>query len=81
MKREWTEFPCPQGWDFKVKELMAAIASADSAPTTQQHGVFGVLSERSDDALDRLERLENEDVQRFVDTLHELEIPSIVAKA
>ena len=71
----------PAGVGFKLKELMAAIASADAAPTTQQHDVCGVLSERADGALDRLERLENEDLQRFVDTLHELEIPAIVAKA
>ena len=71
----------PAGVGFKLKELMAAVSSADAAPTTQQHGVFGVLSERAGDALDRLERLENEDVQRFVDMLHELEVPAIVAKA
>ena len=71
----------PAGVGFKLKELTAAISSADSAPTTQQHEVYGVLSERAGDALDRLERLENEDVQRFVDMLHELEVPAIVAKA
>ena len=71
----------PAGVGFKLKELMAAVSSADAAPTTQQREVYGVLSERAGDALDRLERLENEDVQRFVDMLHELEVPSIVAKA
>ena len=71
----------PAGVGFKIKELMAAISSADAAPTTQQHDVFGVLSERADGALERLERLENEDLQRFVDTLHELEVPAIIAKA
>ena len=71
----------PAGVGFKLKELMAAVSSADAAPTTQQREVFGVLSERAGDALDRLERLENEDVQRFVDMLHELEVPAIVAKA
>ena len=71
----------PAGVGFKLKELMAAVSSADAAPTTQQHDVFGVLSERVDGALDRLERLENEDLQRFVDTLHELEVPAIIAKA
>ena len=71
----------PAGVGFKLKELMAAVSSADAAPTTQQREVYGVLSERAGDALDRLERLENEDVQRFVDMLHELEVPAIVAKA
>ena len=71
----------PAGVGFKLKELMAAISSADSAPTTQQHEVFGVLSERADDALGRLKELESDDVQRFVDLLHELEIPAIIPKA
>ena len=71
----------PAGVGFKLKELMAAISSADAVPTTQQREVFTVLSERAGHALERLERLENDDVQRFVDTLHELEVPAIIAKA
>ncbi len=71
----------PAGVGFKLKELMAAISSADAAPTTQQREVFGVLSERADIALHRLSSLENEDLQRFVDMLHEFEIPAITAKA
>ncbi len=71
----------PAGAGFKLKELMAAISSADSAPTTQQHEVYGVLSERAGNALEKLEQLESGDLQRFVDTLHELEIPAIIPKA
>ncbi len=71
----------PAGAGFKLKELMAAISSADSAPTTQQHEVYGVLSERAGNALGKLEQLESGDLQRFVDTLHELEIPAIIPKA
>ena len=51
MKRVSTALPCPQGWGFKLKELMAAVSSADAAPTTQQREVYGVLSERAGDAL------------------------------
>ncbi len=71
----------PAGVGFKLKELMAAVSSADSAPTTQQHDVYGVLSERAGSALGRLEQLESDDLQRFVDSLHELEIPAIIPKA
>ena len=52
MKRVSTALPCPAGVGFKLKELMAAVSSADAAPTTQQHEVFGVLSERAGDALE-----------------------------
>ncbi len=71
----------PAGVGFKLKELMAAVSSADSAPTTQQHEVYGVLSERASNALGRLEQVESDDLQRFVDSLHELEIPAIIPKA
>ena len=69
----------PSGVGFKIKELMAAVSSADAAPTTQQREVFGELSARAADASDRLNRLVEEDLQRFVDTLHEIEVPAILA--
>lgn len=71
----------PAGVGFKLKELMAAISSADASPTAQQREVFDVLSARAGEALGRLARLEKDEMQRFVDMLHELEVPAIVAKA
>ena len=70
----------PAGVGFKVKELMAAISSADAAPTTQQREVFEDLSAKAADASDRLDRLVDEDLQQFVDMLHELEVPAILAQ-
>ena len=69
----------PAGVGFKIKELMAAVSSADAAPTTQQREVFDDLSTRAADASDRLNRLVDEDLQRFVDILHEIEVPAILA--
>jgi hypothetical protein len=71
----------PSGIGHKLKELMAAVSSADAAPTSQQYDVYKEFSEKADGALGRLEKLVDEDVQRFVDMLHELEVPAIVPKA
>jgi photosystem II stability/assembly factor-like uncharacterized protein len=71
----------PAGVGFKLKELMAAVSSADAVPTSQQHDVFVDFSARADGAVGRLKTLLDEDVQRFDDLLHELEIPAIFPKA
>ena len=70
---------CPPAWGSKLKELMARyLCGLRSDP--QQHDVYGV-SREGGSALGRLEHLESDDLQRFVDNLHELEIPAIIPKA
>ena len=67
------------GLNVKLKELMAAIESADSRPTTQQHEVYTVFSDRAGAAFTEFQSVIDQDLAQFVELLHEHEIPLIVA--
>ena len=61
----------------QLAELLAVVASADFAPPQQALQVFGQLSERIDVKTSLLQNVIDEDVPRFVDLVHELEVPTI----
>ena len=63
--------------DGKIKELSAVPASAEYRPTKQSIEVFQDLSIRIDNQLSILKEIVNNDVPKFVDMIHELEIPEI----
>lgn len=66
------------GLNIKLKELMGAIESADSRPTTQQHEVYTVFSDRAGAAFTEFQSVIDRDLAQFVELLHEHQIPSIV---
>ena len=63
--------------DGKIKELSAVPASAEYRPTKQSIEVFQDLSIRIDNQLSILKEIVDNDVPKFVDMIHELEIPEI----
>ncbi len=63
----------------QLAELIAVLSSADFAPTRQSLQVFDQLSGRIDARTALLQDVIDEDVPRFVNLVHELEIPTIVA--
>ena len=62
----------------KLGELTNVVASADFAPTKQAHDVFVDLSARIDVQLRALQEVEDQDLGRFINLVHEMEIPAIV---
>ena len=62
----------------QLAELIAVIASADFAPPEQTYQVFDELSGRIDGQVRLLRNLLDEDVPRFTELVHELQIPAIV---
>jgi photosystem II stability/assembly factor-like uncharacterized protein len=64
----------------KLGELAAVVGSADFAPTKQSVDVFDDLSERIDVQLDTLQHIVDEDLNRFINIVHEMEIPLIIPK-
>ena len=63
----------------QLAELIAVVSSADFAPTRQSLQVFEQLSGRIDARTTLLQDVIDEDVPKFVNLVHELEIPTIVA--
>ena len=63
----------------QLAELLAVVSSADFAPPQQAFQVFGQLSERIDVKTGLLQAVVDEDVPRFVNLVHELEIPTITS--
>ena len=59
--------------------MLAVVSSADFAPPQQAFQVFGQLSERIDVKTGLLQAVVDEDVPRFVNLVHELEIPTITS--
>ena len=62
----------------KLGELAAVVGSADFAPTKQSADVFADLSGRIDVQLDALQQIVDQDLNRFINIVHEMEIPLIV---
>ena len=62
----------------KLGELAAVVASSDSAPTKQSYDVFADLSGRIDVQLRSLQQVLDEDLDRFINLVHEMEVPAIV---
>ena len=58
----------------KLWSLTGVVSSAASAPTRQSYEVFDSLSARTDAQLQRLRKVEDTDLARFVNAVHELEI-------
>jgi hypothetical protein len=65
----------------KLAELTSVVASADAAPTKQSYYVFDDLSARVDVQLAALQEVVDTDLARFVDLVHELEVPAISPEA
>ncbi len=63
----------------QLAELLAVVSSADFAPPQQAFQVFSQLSERIDVKTGLLQAVIDEDVPRFVNLVHELEIPTITS--
>ena len=65
----------------RLAELTAVVASADFAPTKQTFDVFDDFSGRIDPQIRLLKELEDEDVSRFANLVHELDLPPIIPNA
>ena len=61
----------------KLGELAAVVASSDSAPTRQTYDVFADISGRIDVQLQALQHVLDEDLHRFINLVHEMEVPVI----
>ena len=70
----------PSTLNAKLVELTSAVASADSAPTQQSREVFDGLTARIETQLKSLREVIETDVAKFIDLVHELEIPAVVPK-
>ena len=77
---EYDRLNLPQRLNAKLGELTFVVASADAAPTRQSYDVFDDLSARVEDQIEKLQEVIDKDLVEFVDTVHELEIPVIVAE-
>ena len=77
---EYDRLNLPQRLNAKLGELTFVVASADAAPTRQSYDVFDDLSARVETQIEKLQEVIDEDLVEFVDTVHELEIPAIVAE-
>ena len=65
----------------RLAELTAVVASADFAPTKQTFDVFDDFSGRIDPQIRLLKELEDGDVSRFANLVHELDLPPIIPNA
>ena len=65
----------------KLAELTAVVANADFAPPQQAYQVFEDLGSRIDTQLTSLQEIMDEEVPRFINLVHEMQIPAIVANA
>ena len=71
----------PTKLNRRLAELTAVVASADFAPTKQAIDVFADFGSRIDPQIRRLKELEDEDVSRFANLVHELDLPPIIPSA
>ena len=67
----------PSKLDAKIREVAFVPASADYKPTKQAYEVFDDLSGRLDVQFEALQEIIDNDLPKFVDIIHELEIPAI----
>ena len=67
----------PSKLDAKIREVAFVPASADYRPTKQAYEVFDDLSGRLDVQFQALQDILDNDLPKFVDIIHELEIPAI----
>ena len=65
----------------KLAELTAVVANADFAPPQQAYQVFEDLCSRIDTQLTSLQKIMDDEVPRFTNLVHEMEIPAIVPNA
>ena len=61
--------------------MPSVVASADAAPTKGSYDVFDDLSARVDVQLSALQGVVDTELSRFIDLVHELEIPAIWPEA
>ena len=66
--------------DAKLAELSVVVASGDYAPTQQSFELCDELVERVDTQFARLQEVVDTDLAAFVNLLHELEVPAVVAE-
>ena len=78
---QWDRINHPTRLNGKLADLTSVVASADSAPTKQSYDVFDDLSARVDTQLRTLQETIDTEVARFIDVVHEMEIPAITAAA
>ena len=71
----------PSKLDAKIREIAFVPASADYRPTKQAYDVFEDLSGRLDVQFQALQDIIDNDLPKFVDIIHELEIPAINPKS
>ena len=71
----------PSKLDAKIREVAFVPASADYRPTKQVYKVFDDLSGRLDVQFKALQDIIDNDLPKFVDIIHELEIPAINPKS
>ena len=64
----------------QMAELMAVVGIADFAPPQQTYQVFEEIGGRIDAQTERLADVIEEEIPKFMDLVHELEIPAIVPK-
>ena len=62
----------------QIADLAAVVASADFAPPQQVHEVFRELSARIEAQQALLQEVVEQDVNNFINLVHELEIPAII---
>ena len=67
----------PSKLDAKIREIAFVPSSADYRPTKQAYEVFEDLSGRLDVQFKALQEIIDNDLPKFVDIIHELEIPAI----
>jgi photosystem II stability/assembly factor-like uncharacterized protein len=67
----------PSKLDAKIREVAFVPASAEYRPTKQAYEVFEDLSGRLDVQFKALQEIIDNDLPKFVDIIHELEIPAI----
>ena len=67
----------PSKLDAKIREVAFVPASAEYRPTKQAYEVFEDLSGRLDVQFEALQEIIDNDLPKFVDIIHELEIPAI----
>ena len=65
----------------KLAELIAVVSNADFDPPQQAYQVFEDLSSRIDTQLTSLQGTMDQEVERFTNLVHEMQIPAIVPNA
>ncbi len=65
------------GVNTKLAELVNVVSSADASPTKQSYEVFEKLNGEADLQLQRLQEVLDEEVDQFVNLIHELEVPTV----